>query len=301
MSCCSAVAIHHLGDGNIFLYRHIEASYVMWNTGVSSGLQYIRVFVGVNRLVRAVAHICCAFYWVGRWGMDAIKRAVIDGSRECSFFADLALIARSWDGDINGTQAYVFEEYLLVVLKVRSHPPEGVKKPCALTVYANEAADEWAGAGGRMALTEDIMWPAGGSETNLTVHGRANRQYVSSSLRDEGYRQSQGRLARLGQQGAASQLYLRIGGAYKYYFFTRGVWGESAISQFRDKLFGDRLTGGERKAHGRVQSGVGGVVRVWVHHGWTSQLMKAVGYAEGVREGYAEGEEQVCFTQFMCS
>jgi len=233
--------------------------------------------------------------------MDAIKRAVSEGRRKCSFFAELARIARSWEGDINGTQAYVFEEYLLVLLKVRAHQPEGVKKPCALAVYANEAADEWAGAGGLKALMEDILCPAGGSETNLTVHGRANRQYVSSSLRDEGYRQAQDRLARLGQQGAASQLYPRIGGAHKYYFFTRGVWGESAISQFRDKLFGDRLTGGERKAHGRVQSGVGGVVRVWVHNRWTCQLMKAVGYSEEAREAYLEGGDQVCYNQCVCS
>ena len=233
--------------------------------------------------------------------MDAIKRAVSNGSRECSFFTDLARIARSWEGDVNGTQAYVFEEHLLVVLKVRSHPPEGVNEPCALTRYANEASDVRAGEGGLKASVEDIMWPAGGSETILTLHGRANMQYVSKTLRDEGYRQSQVRLARLGQQGAASQLYPRIGGEHKYYFFTRGTWGESATSRFRDRLFGDRLTGGERKAHGRVQSGVGGVVRVWVHNGWTSRLMKAVGYTEEARAGYAEGEEQVCYTQSMCS
>ena len=47
--------------------------------------------------------------------MDAIKRAVSEGRRKCSFFAELAQIARSWERDINGTQAYVLEEHLLVL------------------------------------------------------------------------------------------------------------------------------------------------------------------------------------------
>ena len=133
------------------------------------------------------------------------------------------------------------------------------------------------------------MYPAAGVMSNLMVCGRANRQYVSNSLRNEGYKQARDRLSRLGQQGAASQLFTRIGGEYKYYFFTRSVWGESAISQFREKLFGDRLTGGERKAHGRVQSGIGGVIRVWVYDPWTSRMMQALGDSEEARDSYLEG------------
>jgi len=233
--------------------------------------------------------------------MDAIKKAVSEGRRKCSFFAALAQVARSWEGDVNGTQAYVLEEHLLVLLKIRSHQDKEDKKPCALTVYANEAADKLAGAGGRKALVEEIMCPAGGVEANLMVGGRASGQYVSNSLRNEGYKQAQDRLSRLGQQGAASQLFTHVGGEYKYYFFTGSVWGESAISQFREKLFGDRLTGGERKAHGRVQSGICGVVRVWVRNRWTYQLMQAVGYDEEARVTYVEGGDQVCCNQFICS
>ena len=81
--------------------------------------------------------------------MDAIKKAVSEGRRKCSFFAALAQVARSWEGDVNGTQAYVFEEHLLVLLKIRSHQKVGEDKvPCALAVYANVAADRLAGAGG---------------------------------------------------------------------------------------------------------------------------------------------------------
>ena len=233
--------------------------------------------------------------------MDAIKKAVSEGRRKCSFFAALAQVARSWDGDVNGTQAYVLEEHLLVLLKIRSHQDKEDKKPSALTVYANEAADRLAGAGGRMASVEDIMWPAGGVDASLMVCGRASGQYVSKSLRNEGFRQAQNRLSRLGQQGAASQLFPDIGWEFKYYCFTGSAWGESALSQFRDKLFGNRLTGGERKAHGRVQSGICGVVRVWVRHPWTYKLMQAVGYGEEARATYVEGGDQVCSNQFICS
>ena len=177
--------------------------------------------------------------------MDAIKKAVSEGRRKCSFFAALAQIVRGWDGDVNGTQAYVLEEHLLVLLKIRSHQKEEEDKvPCALAVYANEAADRLAGAGGDMASVEDIMWPAGGVDASLMVCGRASGQYVSKSLRNEGFRQAQNRLSRLGQQGAASQLFRDIGWEFKYYCFTGSAWGESALSQFRDKLFGNRLTGG---------------------------------------------------------
>ena len=144
--------------------------------------------------------------------MEEISRAVSEERRQCGFFNELARVARGWGGDINGTQAYVLEEHLLMLLKVRSHQPEGEKKPCALAVYANEAADHRAGAGARKASVEDIMCHAPGVMSNLTVCGRANRRYVSHSLRDEGYRQAKERLSRLRQQGAASQLYTLIGG-----------------------------------------------------------------------------------------
>ena len=51
--------------------------------------------------------------------------AVREGRRACSFFDELAGVARGWAGDINGTQAYVLEDYLLVLLKIRSHQPKG--------------------------------------------------------------------------------------------------------------------------------------------------------------------------------
>ena len=234
--------------------------------------------------------------------MDAIKKAVSEGRRKCSFFAALAQIARGWDGDVNGTQAYVLEEHLLVLLKIRSHQKEDEDKvPCALAVYANEAADRLAGAGGDMASVEDIMWPAGGLDASVMVGGSASVQYVSKAMRNQGFGQALRRLSGLGQQGAASQLFRDIGWEYRYYCFTGTVWGESALSQFRDKLFGNRLTGGERKAHGRVQSGICGVVRVWVRHPWTYQLMQAVGYGEEARATYVEGGDQVCSNQFISS
>ena len=71
--------------------------------------------------------------------MEEIKKAVRGGGMQCIFFDELARVARGWAGDINGTQAYVLEEYLLIMLKILSHQPEGEKEPCALAVYANEA------------------------------------------------------------------------------------------------------------------------------------------------------------------
>ena len=234
--------------------------------------------------------------------MDAIKKAVSEGRRTCSFFSALAEIVRGWDGDVNGTQAYVFEEHLLVLLKIRSHQKVGEDKvPCALAVYANVAADRLAGAGGDMASVEDIMWPAGGLDASVMVGGSASVQYVSKAMRNQGFGQALRRLSGLGQQGAASQLFRDIGWEYKYYCFTGTAWGESALSQFRDKLFGNRLTGGELKAHGRVQSGTCGVVRVWVWHPWTYKLMQSVGYSEEAQATYAEGGDQVCSNQFICS
>ena len=96
-------------------------------------------------------------------------------------------------------------------------------------------------------------------------------------------------------------MHTRIGREYKYYCFTKSVWGASALSRFRELLFGDRLTGGERKAHGRVQSGIGGVVRVWVYDPWTSRMMQAVGDSEEARDSYLEGGDQVWYNQWTCS
>ena len=39
--------------------------------------------------------------------MKEIRKAVREGRRACSFFDELAGVARGWAGDINGTQAYV--------------------------------------------------------------------------------------------------------------------------------------------------------------------------------------------------
>ena len=59
-----------------------------------------------------------------RWGMKEIRKAVREWRRACSFFDELAGVARGWAGDINGTQAYVLEDYLLVLLKIRSNQPK---------------------------------------------------------------------------------------------------------------------------------------------------------------------------------
>ena len=226
-----------------------------------------------------------------------MKRAVSEGRRQCSFFNDLARVAMSWEGDINRTQAYVFKEHLLVVLKIRSHQPEGEKNPCALAVYVNEAADHHAGAGAQEASVEDILCPAPGASCTLSVCGRANRMYVSHSLRGEGFRQALERATRLRQQGAAAQLHKFIGEGFKYYCFTKSAWGSPALSRFRDVLFGDRLTGREMIAHGRVQSGIGGIVRVWVYNPWTYKMMQAVGNSEEAWDVYLEGGDQVWHTQ----
>ena len=80
----------------------------------------VRAIIGVSlrRCHLADTNVCqtfwCAVVWLGRWGMDAIKGAVSEGRRQCGFFAELAQVARSWEGDINGTQAYVLEEHFLV-------------------------------------------------------------------------------------------------------------------------------------------------------------------------------------------
>ena len=57
--------------------------------------------------------------------MEEVKKAVREGRRQCGFFNELARVAQGWEGDINGTQAYVLEECLLVLLKIRSHQPKG--------------------------------------------------------------------------------------------------------------------------------------------------------------------------------
>ena len=85
-------------------------------------------------------------------------------------------------------------------------------------------------------------------------------------MRAEGFRQAQVRLSGLGQQGVAAVLRRSIGGEYNYYSYTESVWGVPAVCRFRQVLFGDLLTGKERRAHGKVKSGISGVVRVQVHH-----------------------------------
>ena len=72
-----------------------------------------------------------------RWGMGEIKKAVTEGVRQlavavCSFSDELASVAEGWDGDINGTHAYVLRDYLIVLLK---NPI-----PCPLTNFLNEVS-----------------------------------------------------------------------------------------------------------------------------------------------------------------
>ena len=73
------------------------------------------------------------------------------------------------------------------------------------------------------------------------------------------------------------------------------------MSRFQDLLFGDRFTGRERKAHGKVQSGIGGVVRVWVYNPWVFRMMQALGDSEEARDLYLEGGEQVWHIQCVWS
>ena len=98
-----------------------------------------------------------------------MEKAVISGERRCSFFEELVQVVEGWDGDVNGTQAYVLHEHLLVLLKIKSHQPEGEDRPCKLAVYANEAADRLAGAGARMDGVEDIYVPGVG--VSSITHG----------------------------------------------------------------------------------------------------------------------------------
>ena len=135
-----------------------------------------------------------------------------------------------------------------------------------MAVYYNEAADKLAGAGAQMDAVEDIIVHVSGAMTNLMICMRGNRRYVSHSVRAEGFRQTQVRLSGLGQQGVAAVLRRSIGGEYNYYSYTESVWGVPAVCRFRQVLFGDLLTGKERRAHGKVKSGISGVVRVQVHH-----------------------------------
>ena len=84
-----------------------------------------------------------------------------------------------------------------------------------------------------------------------------------------------------------------VRGQYNYYSYTESVWGVPAVCRFRQVLFGDLLTRKERRAHGKVKSGISGVVRVQVHHRWVALMMWALGDSEEAREQFTEGGEQV--------
>ena len=79
------------------------------------------------------------------------------------------------------------------------------------------------------------------------------------------------------------------------------MWGVPAVCRFRQVLFGDRLTGKEKKAHGKVKSGISGVVRVWVCYSWVARMMRALGDSEEARDLYIEGGEQVWHIQCVWS
>ena len=70
-----------------------------------------------------------------------MRKAVASGARRCSFFDELVRVAEGWAGNVNETQAYVFPEHLLVLLKIKFHQPEGENVPCRMAVVANEAAE----------------------------------------------------------------------------------------------------------------------------------------------------------------
>jgi hypothetical protein len=76
-----------------------------------------------------------------RWGMGEIKKAVTEGVRQlavgvCSFSDELASVAEGWDGDINGTHAYVLRDYLIVLLKNLIPSAKGGEKAvCVGRVY----------------------------------------------------------------------------------------------------------------------------------------------------------------------
>ena len=165
-----------------------------------------------------------------------MEKAVISGEKRCSFFEELVQVVEGWDGDVNGTQAYVFREYLLVVLKIRSHQKEGEALPCKLAVHANEAAERWAGAGARMDGVEHIYVPGAGASTIFVVGDRGHRRYVSHSLRDRGFEEARVKISELRQQGVAAQLHPLIGGVHGYYNYTGGVWGLEALRRFMEKI-----------------------------------------------------------------
>ena len=222
-----------------------------------------------------------------------MRKAVASGARRCSFFDELVRVAEGWVGNVNETQAYVFREHLLVVLKIKSHQPEGEDVPCRMAVVANEAADELAGAGARKGSVDDIYVPGAGANTTIMIGDRGSRRYVSRSLRDLGFEQARSQLLELGQQGAAAQLHSRIGGAYGYYNFTGGVWSLESVGQFMKRMCGDTKSGEGWKRQGMVKSGISGAVRVYAHHGWVARMMRALSDCEDTREEYIEGGDQV--------
>ena len=222
-----------------------------------------------------------------------MEKAVISGERRCSFFEELVQVVEGWDGDVNGTQAYVFREYLLVVLKIRSHQKEGEALPCKLAVHANEVADRLAGAGARLDGVEDIYVPGVGVSSILRVGDRGNRRYVSHSLRDRGFEEARVKISELRQQGVAAQLHPLIGGVHGYYHYTGGVWSLESVRRFMEKMCGEFKSREGLRWQGMVKCGIGGMVRVHVHYGWVARMMRALSNSEDVREEYNEGGDQV--------
>ena len=228
-----------------------------------------------------------------------MRKAVASGARRCSFFDDLVRVVEGWAGNVNETQAYVFPELLLVVLKIKSHQPEGENIPCRMAVVANEAADESAGAGAHMGIVDDIYVPGVGASTTIMIGNRGSRRYVSRSLEDLGFEHARRQLVKLGQQGVAAHLHSRIGGDYGYSNYTGGVWKLESVRQFMARMFGDTKSGEGLKLQGKVKSGISGAVRVHVYHGWVARMMRALSDREETREEYVEGGDQVSWDRWF--
>ena len=65
------------------------------------------------------------------------------------------------------------------------------------------------------------------------------------------------------------------------------------MCRFRQLLYGERLTGKERRAQWKAKSGTSGVVRVHVYHAWVARMMRALSNSEEAREQFNVDGEQV--------
>lgn len=226
--------------------------------------------------------------------MRRLEELVQSGDRRCLAFTEVSELAAQWEGDRVGTQVHILPGQQLVVLKIRSHQPDGVMVPSKCTVLVNGLADGSAREGASKDTVGDVVMPSMGSRFIVSVGGLGGSRYVSQAIKAFGFNQADERLAQLRQQGPAAKLHEQIGGDLGYYVPASGVWTIPEVCQFRGMMFENRMNGRGDKMQGSVGHGIGGVVRAQVRHPQVARMMKSIGRTGAVWCGFAEGEEQVC-------